>query len=195
MDEQRLVRLSREGDKQAFSSLVSVYQAKMFGLAFGLTRDREAADDLAQEVFIKAYQSLPKFRGEAGFGTWLYRLAVNHVKDYLRKMKSRWREVSLDDNKAMTLPAGRDEAVLREDEALVERRRALVHQTVRTLSPKYQVILNLRDIQGLSYEEIAAILKLSPGTVDSRLHRARKKLRERLEPYFSRGGGHEMQES
>jgi RNA polymerase sigma factor (sigma-70 family) len=96
MEERQLVRLAQEGSPAAFEELVTKYQPKVFSMAMSFTRNREAADDLAQEVFLKAYRSLPRFHGKSEFGTWLYRISINHIKDFLRK-KGRAKEVSLED--------------------------------------------------------------------------------------------------
>ena len=194
MDERELVERARNGDREAFSCLVRSYEGKVFQLAYGLTRDRNAADDLAQEAFIKAYTALPRFESRSAFGTWLYRITLNHVRDYLRRAKVR-KEVPLDDLSPAILA---DEGgAAREARARDrERTRELVLRTIGQLPEKYATILSLRDIQGRSYEEIGAVLKISPGTVDSRLHRARKLLRKRLEPLVRpEGGRHELQES
>jgi RNA polymerase sigma-70 factor, ECF subfamily len=187
MEEKELIRLAQEGSREAFSVLVQTHKNKVFNLAMSLIRNHEAADDLSQEVFIKAYLALPKFKLQSEFGTWLYRIAVNQVKDYLRKMGRR-KEVSLETVGEQNGTLAADEEG-RGREALEERRRSLVHQVLRTLPPKHQVILSLRDIQGYSYEEIAKILKISAGTVDSRLHRARILLRKKMAPYLGREGG------
>jgi len=137
-------------------------------------------------VFVKVYCHLSKFKFESEFGTWLYRIAVNHIKDHLRKIGRR-KEVPLQE-----LGSGRfaapDPAPGREAEQLVEERRTAVHKALLTMPPKYNVILTLRDVRGLSYEEIAATLKISPGTVDSRLHRARRQLRKKMAPYLTMEG-------
>jgi RNA polymerase sigma-70 factor (ECF subfamily) len=177
MDERELIERSQAGDGEAFGLLVERYKSKVFSLAYGFTRDRALADDLAQEIFIKAYLSLPKFKARSGFGTWLYRVAVNHIKDYLRKNKKRLKEVSLHeagDRVQASADAGPEEL------SLQEQRREMIQAALNRLPEKHRIILTLRDIDGLSYEDISRILKLSPGTVDSRLHRARRKLRERL---------------
>jgi len=166
----------------------------VFQLAYGLTRDRHLADDLAQEAFIKAYTGLSRFESRSAFGTWLYRITVNHVKDHLRRAKVR-KEVSLDELNPAVL-ADNDgperEARLRAR----ERTRELVLRMIARLPDKYATILSLRDLQGRSYEEIAVVLNISPGTVDSRIHRARKLLRQKLEPLLRPiGGSHELQES
>jgi RNA polymerase sigma-70 factor (ECF subfamily) len=187
MEEKRLVRLAQEGSPQAFEELVTKYQSKVFSMALSFTRNREAADDLAQEVFLKAYLALPRFHGRSEFGTWLYRISINHVRDYLRK-KSRAKEIPLDDVREIAF-SDKEQTDRAEQEREAEARRTLVQRVVLTLPEKYRVILTLRDIQGLAYEEIAGVLRLSPGTVDSRLHRARRMLRGKLAPYLTGEGG------
>lgn len=186
MDEKELIQQSQAGDGQAFGVLIERYKGKVFSLAYGFSRDRATADDLAQEVFIKAYYSLPKFKAESGFGTWLYRIAVNHAKDFLRKDKRRQKEISIEAAGEPILAAESRSPEEKHDE---EGRRKTVQAALAGLPEKYRVILTLRDIEGLSYEEISGILKLSPGTVDSRLHRARRKLRAKLTGRLGRQGG------
>jgi len=178
MEEKELVRRTIEGDEEAFGVLVKKYRTKVFNLAYSLTRDRDAADDLAQESFIKAYFALPRFKLKSGFGTWLYRIAMNTVKDYLRK-KGRIREVTFG-KEIEHLVIQEDEMERKEKKQQEEQNRRLVHEAIQSLPEKYQLILSLRDIQGFSYGEIADILNVSPGTVDSRLHRARKTLRKKI---------------
>ena len=187
MEERQLVRLAQEGSPAAFEELVTKYQSKVFSMALSFTRNREAADDLAQEVFLKAYLALPKFHGRSEFGTWLYRISMNHIKDFLRK-KGRAKEVSLDDVREISF-SDREQADKAEQERETETRRTLIQKFVQSLPEKYRVILTLRDIQGLAYEDISRILRLSPGTVDSRLHRARRMLRVKLAPYLAGEGG------
>ncbi len=192
MEENRLVEQSKQGDEEAFGILVQKYKTKVFNLAYSFTRDRENADDLTQEVFIKVYYALERFKFKSGFGTWIYRIAVNHFKDYLRK-HAKERHISLE-------MLGREPSQAEDEIQKKERtqegadRKKLLYQALRSLPEKHQIILTLRDIQGHSYEEIASILKLSAGTVDSRLHRARKMLRKKIAPFLSQeGGNHEMQ--
>lgn len=187
MDEQELIRRSQEGDGEAFGLLIERYKTKVFHLAYGLTRDRATADDLAQEVFIKAYYALPNFKFKSEFGTWLYRVAANHIKDYLRKHRAKRQIIPLQEVEQIL--AAEEELDGREKEETEERQRKMLQAALGRLPEKYQVILALRDIEGLPYEEISRILKMSPGTVDSRLHRARKKLREELAGSLSREGG------
>lgn len=183
MEEKKLVQLSKEGDEEAFAALVNKYKTKVFHLTFSFTHNQDIADDLTQEAFIKAYFALPKFKLKSEFGTWLYRIAMNHTKDYLRK-KGRAKEISLDD---LAVPQEeKTRAIEKEQE---EQRRRILYRNLNELPEKYQSILTLRDIQGFSYEEISKILKLSPGTVDSRLHRARKMLRKKIMPFLTKKGG------
>jgi RNA polymerase sigma-70 factor (ECF subfamily) len=187
MEDKELVQLSLEGNEEAFSALVEKFRTKVFNMAYASTRDRDTADDLAQEIFVKTYFALPKFRFRAEFGTWLYRLSINHIRDHLRKTK-RMKKVSLEDTQEIP-SRSQEEAVTREEEQEKERKRKFVFQTMKTLPEKYQIILSLRDIQGFSYQEIAQALRISSGTVDSRLHRARKMLRKRVEPFLKKEGG------
>lgn len=191
MEERQLVRLAQEGSPAAFEELVTKYQSKVFSMALSFTRNRESADDLAQEVFLKAYLALPRFHGKSEFGTWLYRISINHIKDYLRK-KGRAKEVSLEDVREIAF-SDKEQTDKAEQEREAETRRHLVREFVQGLPEKYRVILTLRDIQGLAYEEISQVLHLSPGTVDSRLHRARRMLRKKLAPHLvGEGGAHEL---
>ena len=187
MDDKALVESARRGDRGAFEALVKMYEAKVYHLAYGFVQDPATADDLAQDVFVKVYCHLSKFKFESEFGTWLYRIAVNHIKDHLRKVGRRRESLlhELEDSRF----AAEDPAPGREAERMNEERRAAVHNAPRpSLPPKYNVILTLRDVRGLSYEDIAAVLKVSPGTVDSRLHRARRLLQKKMAPYLTGEG-------
>ena len=187
MEEKELVRLSQEGDEEAFGVLVNKYKTKVFHLTFSMTRNHDLADDLAQEAFIKAYLALNRFKSQSKFGTWLYRIAVNHVRDYLRK-KGRLRLIPLEETKEIFI-IQEDNTVKKEKEKTKEQMEKLVHQALKTLPEKHQIIISLRDLQGFSYGEISETLGISPGTVDSRLHRARKMLRTKMEHFLSPEGG------
>jgi RNA polymerase sigma-70 factor (ECF subfamily) len=187
MEEKELVLRTIEGDEEAFGVLVKKYRTKVFNLAYSLTHDRDVADDLAQESFIKAYFALPRFKLKSGFGTWLYRIAVNTIKDYLRK-KGKIKKVSFE-KEIEHLAIQEDEMKKKEKKQQEEQNRRLVREAIQSLPEKYQLILSLRDIQGFSYGEIADILNISPGTVDSRLHRARKNLRKKIGLFLIQKGG------
>ena len=159
----------------------------MFNLAFSFTHNAEAADDLAQEVFLKAYLALPKFQSKSSFGTWLYRIAANTSKDYLRK-EGRVQKVPFEESPADMMR--HEDEMARKDEAEIrEHRKRILRQALQSMPEKYKTILTLRDIQGFPYGEIAEILNISPGTVDSRLHRARKLLRKKVQLLTVRLGG------
>lgn len=184
MEEKELVKRSINGDEDAFGRLVEKYKSRVFNMALSITRNPENADDIAQETFIRAYFGLPRFKHKSTFGTWLYRITINLIKDHLRK-KERMPKLSIEEVKENPFDQ-EDEVIKREDEKKQDERRVFVHRFIRTLPEKYQVILTMRDIHEFSYGEIAKILRLSPGTVDSRLHRARRMLRKKIEPYLRR---------
>jgi RNA polymerase sigma-70 factor (ECF subfamily) len=186
MDEKELVQKSQKGDEDAYRVLVERYQRKVFNMAFSLTLNPDVADDLAQEVFIKAYYALPKFKHKAAFSTWLHQITVNHIRDYLRKA-SRMKSVSFEET-MRDVPTYADDVEIRERDEELAQRKKLVHEAMATLPEKYRVILSLRDIQGLQYDEISRVLDISPGTVDSRLHRARKILKKKIKPFLTKEG-------
>ncbi|MFW6140635.1 MAG: RNA polymerase sigma factor [Acidobacteriota bacterium] len=178
MEEKELVQLAKKGDEDSFGILVERHRNKMFYLAYSMTNNRETADDLAQEVFIKAYRALPKFNLKSKFSTWIYRIAVNTIKDFHRK-ESGVERVSL--NQRTEVPDTQN--FKGEDEK--QEKLKLIRESINKLPEKHRIILTLRDIQGKSYSEIADVLHVSPGTVDSRLFRARKKLRKSMAPYLN----------
>lgn len=177
-EENDAVRRVLDGDADAFSLLVEAYQKNVYNLALRMTGNSEDALDMAQEAFIRAYNSLSSFRGDSKFSVWLYRIVSNVCLDFLRARKGRT-AVSL----SQTGPDGEDAALEIPDERALpeaELERALTRDAVRrglqALPDDQREILLLREIQGLSYEEIAAALSLEGGTVKSRIFRARKKL-------------------
>ena len=167
-----------EGDVNAFEDLVTEHEKGVYAIAQRMTGNAEDAADMTQETFIKAYNSLSSFRGDSKFSVWLYRIATNVCLDFLRS-RSRKPTVSLsveDDDGEETQMDIADES--QSPEQLLERglTRDAVRRGLKSLSPEYRQILLLREIQGLSYEEIAEALTLEVGTVKSRIFRARKRL-------------------
>ncbi len=167
-----------EGDVNAFEALVTEHEKGVYAIAQRMTGNAEDAADMTQETFIKAYNSLSAFRGDSKFSVWLYRIATNVCLDFLRS-RSRKPTVSLsveDDDGEETQLDIADES--QSPEQLLERglTRDAVRRGLKSLSPEYRQILLLREIQGLSYEEIAEALALEVGTVKSRIFRARKRL-------------------
>jgi RNA polymerase sigma factor (sigma-70 family) len=179
--EDEIIRRVRAGDTDAFGLLVDEYQKNVYNLALRMTGSPEDAQDMSQEAFIKAYNSLSSFRGESKFSVWLYRIVSNVCLDFLRsrsKNQAMSLNVELDDGETeLDIP---DLRCLPEDEL----ERALTRQAVRdgleALPPDQRQILLLREIEGFSYEEICRILALEEGTVKSRIFRARKNLCARL---------------
>jgi len=187
-EEQFLERL-RAGDGLAFNRLVEERHGDIYALLYRLTEDPEEARDLTQETFLQAFRHLASFRGDADLRTWLYRIAVNQARNRWRwwKRRRRDRTVSLDapvsDSVDAPLSAGLagDERLDPERQALAREREQALHAALKSLSRPYREVIVLRDIEGLSYEEVAATLDLNVGTVKSRLNRGRTELRRRLE--------------
>ena len=176
--EAMIVRKVLQGDVNAFEKLVTEYEKAVYAIAQRMTGNAEDAADMTQETFIKAYNSLSSFRGDSKFSVWLYRIANNVCLDFLRS-KSRRPTVSLsteDDDGEETQLDIADES--QSPELLLESSltRDAVRRGLDALPPDYKQILLLREIQGLSYEEIAAALGIESGTVKSRIFRARKRL-------------------
>jgi RNA polymerase sigma-70 factor (ECF subfamily) len=185
-----LVARSLEGDLPSFERLVSRYQNKIMGYSARMLSDHDEAEDVAQEVFIKAYRSLESFRGESSFSTWLYRIATNLCIDRMRKKKrSPQQAYSLDE------PIDKDEDkggrevpdYSAEPTRNVEREelRLRVREMVAEMPEKLRAVLVMCDMQGMAYEDIAKVLDVPIGTVKSRLFHARADLGRRLRPYVS----------
>ncbi len=177
-EESRIVQKVIKGDVNAFEKLVLAYEKNVYNIALRMTGNSEDASDMTQEAFIKAYNSLQAFRGDSKFSVWLYRIATNVCLDFLRS-RSRRPTVSLsvEDNEGEDVQLDvADES--QSPELLLDRQmtRESVRRGLETLSPEYRQILLLREIQGLSYDEISQALGLEVGTVKSRIFRARKKL-------------------
>jgi len=179
----QLIARSQKNDPAAFEKLIEVYQGRVFTLCRQLTNNPTDAQDLAQEVFIRAWSGLGGFRQEADFGTWLHRIAVNQWLNAKRRL-NRLEIVSLD----APLTVGESQLTREapsEDPGPAERfeqeeARLQLQQALQRLSPEHRAVLVLRELQDLNYEEIAAVLDCSLGTVKSRLNRARQALREEL---------------
>lgn len=173
-----LVRAAAQGDEEAFAQLVRQYEDKVYHLALRMCQNPEDAWDVAQEAFLAAWRGLPNFRGEAGFSTWLYRLVNNAAIDHLRKAKKQQLAVSLDDEElGLDTP---DTAPSPHQAAEGKELQQAVADGLRLLSDDHRHVLVLREVQQMSYEEIAQVLSMDIGTVKSRLSRARNSLRKIL---------------
>lgn len=176
------------GEAAAFELLVAERSGEIYGLLYRLTENAEEARDLTQETFLRAFQSIGRFRGEADLRTWIYRIAINQARNRWRWWRRRRRDatVSLD---APEGPYGRPlHATLKEEQTRSPEQQTLAHEregvlraALQELGTAYRETVILRDIEGFSYEEIALTLEISVGTVKSRLSRGREELRRRLE--------------
>lgn len=180
--ERELVQQAKAGDRAAFAGLVSAYEGKIYNLALRYLGSREDAMDASQEVFLRVFRFLPGFQEESGFSTWIYRIGVNVCKDMLhRRLKRAEQPLEVPDEEDEGRPV--DVPDLRYDPERimegVELRQAL-SDAILALPEQQREIIILRDIRGLSYEEIALALALESGTVKSRLFRARENLRKKL---------------
>ena|SRR5665213_3487065 len=190
-DEQELVARARQGDTASFSTLLRRYEGKIFRLAMNITQNREDAEDVLQESFLKAYEHLDQFLGNSRFYTWIVRIAVNQALMKLRKRRSD-RAVSLDEQ----IDTGED-TIIREIAAWDpdpeqrysrEELHSILTSVIDELAPIYRTVFTLRDVDGLSTEETAEALDLSVPAVKSRLLRARLQLRDKLTRFFKRKG-------
>ena len=175
--EQNWIQAAKNGDQAAFGHLVETYQKRVYALTVRMCPTRELAEEAAQEVFLSAWQGLPFFRGDSAFSTWLYRLASNACVDLLRK-EGRHQGPSLDDETVTDDVA--DPSPTPEKAAEQRELRAQIEAGLRSLSPEHREVLVLREIQQLSYDEIADTLSLDLGTVKSRINRGRRQLRDFL---------------
>jgi RNA polymerase sigma-70 factor, ECF subfamily len=183
IDDKRLVERCQAGDLSAFEPLVEKYRQRVWRLALRMVRDREEAWDVAQEAFVRAWQALPNFKGQSAFYTWLFRIAVNVASDRLRQRGARARafgaEQVSEDEMARTVT---DTSAMPDDTAEQQERRLRIRRGLDALPEHHRTIIMLSDLEGLSYREIAEVLQIPMGTVMSRLHNARKRLRDVLGP-------------
>jgi RNA polymerase sigma-70 factor (ECF subfamily) len=173
-DDLQLVTASKGGDQDAFAQLVQRYQRRVFNLVYRMLQQYEEANETTQETFLAAWQGLPAFRGDARFATWLYRIAYNCS---LKQLEQRKRDKALQ----VALEAEQDNTKLTDTEMDVLDRQALVREHLSHLPAKYRIVLILRHLQDMTYEEMAEILTMPIGTIKTHLFRARNLLKERLQ--------------
>lgn len=170
-----LVALATSGDKAAFASIYDRYYSRAYRLAYSMTGQRGGAEDLTQEIFMRVYQRLDSFGGQSSFATWFYRLAVNHSLNYRRR--ARPDEQDGNGERVDLIPS---RAAHGEANVLQKQIQAEVHAALLELSAEMRVVVILKDLEGLNYEEISERLNCSQGTIASRLNRARKQLAKKL---------------
>lgn len=183
-DERTLAAEAAAGSRDAFDELVKRHQARIYRLVRVLTSGDEDAEDLAQETFVRAFRGIARFRGDSAFGTWLHRIAINVIKSHLSRRRRR---------PVMVGPRADDgtEDVMEglasaDDFELAVHRRQVIDHALATLPEDQRALIVLRDVQGLEYHEIATIMGLPLGTVESRIFRARQRLRPLLEHLWAR---------
>ncbi len=180
----------QKGDVDAFEEIVRKYQKKMFNTSYRMIGDYNEAAEVVQDVFVSAYRNIKGFKGESKFSTWLYAIAVNLSKNRLKQIRGRafHEQLSIDDpvdtdeGQVRTEPVCRDLSVLEKLEK--KELEGKVQGCINALEAEFREVIVLRDIQGFSYEEIAAMLNIAGGTVKSRLHRAREAVRDCLKKFI-----------
>ena len=187
IDQQLIERIQR-GDKNAFNLLVRKYQHKVVSLVSRYVNNPGDIPDVAQEAFIKAYRAIPDFRGESAFYTWLYRIAVNTAKNYIVAQGRRPPDMDVDSQDAETYEGAESlhEVANPENLMLSDEIRAELAATLAGLPEDLRTAITLREIEGLSYEEIAEVMECPVGTVRSRIFRAREAIDKRIQPLLQR---------
>jgi RNA polymerase sigma-70 factor (ECF subfamily) len=183
VDDRALAEQAARGDLGSYDQLVRRYHGRLYGLVYNMTSSREDTEDLLQEVFLKAFTALPRFKGDSSFYTWVYRIAINRTINFLKKRKKR-QALSLDN---VDHGIERDEAYLElssrgsplRDMGIIELQERL-NEALQTLSDKHRTVVVLHDIQGVPHQEIGRMLGVSEGTVRSRLFYARQRLQHEL---------------
>jgi len=183
-----LVRRVQSGDKSAFDVLVLKYQQKVINLVTRYVHDPHIAMDVAQESFIKAYRGLKNFRGDSAFYTWLYRIAINTAKNHLVSKSRRMPDDDIDAQEAEQYEGGAKlrEISTPENELLSAEIHKTVHTAIEALPDDLRIAITLRELEGLSYEEISEAMECPIGTVRSRIFRAREAIEKELEPLLNK---------
>lgn len=177
-EEQQLIARAKDGDTAAFAALVHAHGQLVYNLALRTLGDPQEAEDMAQEAFVRAWQSLDSFRGEARFSTWLYRIVTNLCYNRLPRLK---RELeALDPDEDVLLPAQRPSV---EKQLLNDQLRIHLWRAIEELPEQYRMLITLRHLQGMSYREIAEVTETPLGTVKTGIYRARRRLQEALTAY------------
>ncbi len=188
--DQQLVERAQRGDKRAFDLLVIKYQRKLARLLSQFIRDAAEVEDITQETFIKAYRSLPSFRGESAFYTWLYRIGINAAKNFLvaqGRRASTTNGFDIEDAENFEEGSQLRELNTPESELMSRQIAQTIHQTLQELPEELRTAITLREIEGLSYEEIANIMSCPTGTVRSRIFRARETIADKLQSVMEIG--------
>ena len=182
-----IVQRVQNGEVSAFNQLVQKYRQPLFSTIYNMTGNREDATDIAQEVFIKAFQSIKRFRGQASFYTWLYRIAVNSSITFIKRVKKQRfiNYETIDETLVSSEILEYFTAKIKTEKgALLKELQEKLNEALQKLSPKHRIVVILHEVEGMSHKEIADITKTSEGTVRSRLHYAKKMLQAFLQEYI-----------
>jgi RNA polymerase sigma-70 factor (ECF subfamily) len=182
--EKELVKRAGQGDQRAFEFLVNKYQHRIFALISRYVRDQDEVQDVAQEAFIKAWKALPRFRGDSAFYTWLYRIAVNTAKNHLVAQGRRPPGSDIDASEAEQFIGadGLQDIGTPESKLMSDELKATIHKAIDALPQELKTAVTLREFEGLSYEDIAAVMDCPVGTVRSRIFRAREAIDVAMRP-------------
>lgn len=183
--DKQLVERVKAGDSRAFDLLVKKYQHKIIALIGRYVYDQHEAQDVAQETFIKAYRALPKFRGDSAFYTWLYRIAINTAKNHLVARGRRPADVDVDDAQFFEGDNELKDIETPENQLYKDELEKVIKRTLNKLPEDLRIALTLREFEGMSYEEIAAVMDCPVGTVRSRIFRAREAIDKEIMPLMA----------
>lgn len=184
MDEKELIKKSKDGHVESFEKLIEAHQLKVYNISLKMLKNEQDAFDAAQEALLKAFKYISRFKEEASFSTWLYRITVNVCLDILKKRKNSYnvisleQQISLKDNDVSMQFEDKKHNVL--DDVIKAERKKVLFEAIDKLSPEHKNMIILRDIEGFSYEEISKITDTNIGTVKSKINRARASLKEIL---------------
>lgn len=178
-NERQLVARARQGNTEAFEALVNIHAQYVYNLALRVLGNPQDAEDISQEAFLRAWQALPRFRGEAKFSTWIYRIVTNLCYNRLPRIRKELETLETEDG-ALTLPDKRQNV---ENAVLEGELRDELHQGIDNLSESYRLLITLRHLQEMSYNEIAQVTGMPIGTVKTGIYRARRKLQAVVEAY------------
>jgi len=182
LDDTRLVRGLKKGSDEAFEELLDRYEGKIFSAVLRIVKHVSDAEDVVQEAFLKTLRHIGSFNFQAGLYTWIYRIAVNSALDCRKKRKrSQALSLHLDEERTLEIPSQEDDPSAAPERDEMAR---LLEKALDELPEKYRTILILREFEDLSYEDISQVLRCSKGTVESRLFRARERLRKKMEKHF-----------
>lgn len=185
-----VVQRVQSGEVEAFDQLVLKYRERLYGVVYHMTSNREDAADLTQDAFIKAFQSINRFQGQASFFTWLYRIAVNSTLTHVRKQRLRtffsFEKLDTEDRVSAEVINALTDATGADRETFARELQEKLNEAMQKLSIKHRTVITLFEIDGLSHQEIAEIMDCSVGTVRSRLHYAKQLLQSELQPYIRR---------